>query len=457
MRSPLLLAALLLTAPAAATEAPSKPWRVHQATGAPDWLWFGAEQRTRFEHLAHDFRAAHEGNATALALRTSIAAELRLAPLALGVEVQDSRMLATEGAPLDTTHVDPLDVLQAYVRLKHSAVLDAGDEAQVTLGRFTMSLGSQRLVSRNDFRNTNNNFTGIDLSWTTAARQSLRAFVVWPVVRLPSEPDALADHRLARDRESTRTVFWGTFHSLPLPSELELELYVFGLHERDEDFAPSTNRRLVTPGARLLRAPKAGQLDFQFEPMVQVGTSRASRAVADRENLSHRAASTHASVGYRFDAPWTPRVVVQHDYASGDREPNDGENNRFSPLFGTGRFEFGPSGLFGTVARANLHSPGLRVEAEPHAQVDAFVAYRPFWLASKRDAWTTAGMRDPTGDSGSFIGHQLEARVRWHAVPKNLALELGAAHLARGEFAKSAPGGRSEPSSFAYGQVTLTL
>src|SRR5262245_728109 len=55
------------TAPAApvnpATPAPAaKPWRLFEAIGSPAWLKFGLDQRTRFELLQNDFRAATIGN-----------------------------------------------------------------------------------------------------------------------------------------------------------------------------------------------------------------------------------------------------------------------------------------------------------------------------------------------------------------------------------------------------------
>jgi len=38
-------------------------------------------------------------------------------------------------------------------------------------------------------------------------------------------------------------------------------------------------------------------------------------------------------------------------------------------------------------------------------------------------------VRDPSGNSGSFIGHQLEARVHWDVPPGNVRLEAGGAYL----------------------------
>jgi hypothetical protein len=80
--------------------------------------------------------------------------------------------------------------------------------------------------------------------------------------------------------------------------------------------------------------------------------------------------------------------------------------------------------------------------------------YRPFWLASDTDAWTTSGLRDPTGNSGSFIGHQLEVRLRWDVLPGNTRFELGGAYLFAGEFIKNAPNATYRGDT-VYGYLSL--
>jgi hypothetical protein len=443
--------------PTSRTPVPNGPWRAQDALSLPAWLHLGLEHRARFENLQHDFRSTATGNSTALSLRTLLSAELRFAPLVIGAELQDSRVYASDTTPLNTTIGDPIDVLQAYAGLRHEGLLAGGDAASLMVGRFTMDVGSRRLVARNGFRNTINSFTGVALGWTSPGRHALRAFAVLPVLRLPVDADALADNRIELDRENTDAVLWGAFFgSAPLAAAVKLEAYVFGLHERDGTDAPSAsaNRRLFTPGLRVLRAPAAGQLDFQVEAMLQLGTSRSSNKATDTTDLTHRAASLHVAGGHRFDTAWSPRVALQYDFATGDGDPGDKVNGRFDPLFGARGFDFGPTGLWGASARSNISSPALRVELAPHRIVEVAAGYRLVWLASSRDAWTTAGLRDTTGASGSFVGHQLDGFVRWHLLPKNLAFEVGAAYLARGGFATDAPDARSAAPVFVYTQFT---
>lgn len=445
--------------PGAASAPPSsRPWRLAEALRAPTWLTFGLEHRARVEHLEHDYRATSAGSPTAVALRTLVSAELRFAPLVIGAELQDSRFYATPGAPLAPTMVNPLELLQASVGLRHEGLLLPGDAASLRLGRLTLDLGSRRLLARNDFRNTINAFTGADLRWTHPVGHHVRAFAVMPVARLPVGPEALAANRVEFDRENVDALVWGAFaSSAPLGFGLQLEAAVLGLQERDGAVAQSSNRRLVTPFVRVVRPSFAGQVDVQLELMGQLGASRASVEPADAVDLAHRAASVHASVGYRLDVPFRPRVGLEYDYATGDEDPSDGVNGRFDPLFGARRFEFGPTSLYGVLARSNLNSPGLRVELAPHRLVDVLLVSRLAWLASARDAWTTAGLRDASGASGTFVGTHLEGRVRWQVLPGNLALDAGCAGLFHGAFARATAAGRPAQTLFVYSQLTGTL
>lgn len=444
--------------PAPAAPLAREPWRAFEAVHAPQWLRFGLSHRARFEHLENDFRASTPGSVSALSLRTLVTGELRFAPVVVSAELQDSRAFATTSAPLTTSLINPLELLQATVGLRAQGLFIAGDEASLTLGRQTLDVGSRRLVARNEYRNTINGFTGLDAQWASPARHVLRAFAVLPVVRAPSTIEGLAVNAIEFDRENTDALLWGAFYgAAPWRSRVQLQPLLLGLHERDSARVETANRSLITPALRVLRPPAPGALDFQLELMGQVGSSRATAAIADTTDLWHRAASVHASAGFLFDVAWRPRVALQFDGATGDADPGDTVNGRFDPLFGARRFDFGPTGLFGALARSNLNAPGLRLECAPQQTLDVLAEARLVWLASARDAWTTAGLRDPWGASGTFVGEQLEARVRWTPFPRNLVFEVGGAAFLRGAFALNAPGGRAAPTLYLMTQVTGTL
>ncbi len=79
------------------------------------------------------------------------------------------------------------------------------------------------------------------------------------------------------------------------------------------------------------------------------------------------------------------------------------------------------------------------MEASPSKAVDWFIGYRLMWLADRSDAFSTTGVRDAAGRSGSFAGHQIDARLRRWLVPDRLRFEVDGVWLAKGRFLRDAP------------------
>jgi len=439
-----------------ASSAGADPWRITQALGLPSWLTLSVDHRIRYETLDDQFRVGLDGNDDLLMLRTLVHARVRVgAGLSFGAELEDSRVrLEDSSTSLGTGAVDAVELLQAHAQLDHEAF---GGRGRLRIGRITMDVGSRRFVARNRFRNTLNAFTGVDWSWRGSGGRTARAFYVLPVRRRPSARAAVRHDQIQLDEERFAVQFWGLHGSAGLPfggGRDRIELFVFGLHE-EAGARGTRNRDLYTPGLRIRRAPASGGLDYEIESAVQIGSARSSRTGRD---LDHLAQFHHLEAGYTFDGPGTPRVVLQYDYASGDHRAFDDDDERFDTLFGARRFDFGPTSSYGPFARANLSTPGLRVQLKPRSVVSSFVSVRGFWLASDRDAWTTAGVRDPTGRSGSFVGTQLEWRLRWDLRPGNVRLEMGLAHLFDGGFIRRAPNSNREgDSSYGYAQLSFRI
>ena len=267
---------------------------------------------------------------------------------------------------------------------------------------------------------------------------------------------SLRDNQMAFDQEDFRRQFWGLHGSLQgLPLDGVGELYLLGLHERDSARRATRNRRLYTSGFRWSRKPATGRFHYDWESALQVGTSRATRAFADTSDLNHLAHMHSIEVGYTLEAPTTPRMALIHEYASGDRDPFDAGNNRFDTLYGARRFAHGPTGIWGAFARSNINSPGYLLSLSPLPDIRLMVKHRFYWLASRRDAWTTTGVRDVTGNFGNLVGHQVESRLRWEALPGNLRVEIGIAHLFDNEFIQS--GTNEGAVTYGYGQCILTF
>jgi hypothetical protein len=413
-------------------------WSLHDTLGLPDWLSLSVENRVRYETMDGQFAAGKTGGDQQIPMQTCVAAEASYQAWRAGVEFLDARAWAADkDSSLNNTHVNESDFLQYYAAWAQQNAFDSGLGMEVKAGRQTLDYGSRRLVARNNFRNTINAFTGVSLRVLDAEnRWQLNSFVTMPVQRLPNDKKSLLDARHEWDEEDDQTWFAGLnleFYKLFWGSNAEVFFY-----QLNDDNRPDTlNRSLSTPGIRWYKKAAKGSFDFELETIAQVGRSKAS--ASDSKTLDHKAWMEHFSAGYTFDAPWSPQFSVLYDYASGDSDPTDDKNGRFDSLFGARRFEFGPTGIFGAFARSNTNSPGYRLTVKPAENVSAYVGHRLFWLAEAKDAWTTVGLRDKTGNSGDFVGHLVEASARWWAT-ENLSLETGWARIVKSDFAENAPG-----------------
>ncbi|MEE2984482.1 MAG: alginate export family protein [Pseudomonadota bacterium] len=449
-----------MTAVSAAVAEERWPWRVDTAASLPDWLSISGSHRTRYASLDGQFRVALNGGDQTVALRTILLTEIKFDKLRFGVEVIDSRAhLNDHGSTLRTTLINPVELLQGYVTWHASNLFSPGDRSDIRAGRLTLDVGSRRLVARSLYRNTINTFAGVEWNWRGAAGRRFQAFYTLPVNRKPNTRADLLDNTIEFDEEDVEVRFWGIYYAFAeLRAALRGEVFFLGLNEHDADGRSTRNREYYMPGLRIYRPPTRGRVDYSLESVFQFGQSRSSSTATNTRDLDHFAHFQHVEIGYTFDLPWSPRVIAQYDYASGDDDPTDGDNERFDTLFGARRFDFGPTGIYGPFLRNNLSTPGVRLKLKPTRDVKVFVAHRAYWLASDQDAWTTSGVRDVSGRSGNFIGHQIEARFRWEVLPGSYRFETGVAHLFAGEFMDDAPNANGEgDATYVYSQVLFNF
>lgn len=427
-------------------------WNLHDTLGLPKWLSLSVNQRTRYESLSGSFTPRGTGGDQQIALQTDVWLAAKFGKFSAGTEFLDARaLLADSGSKtLSNSHVDTADFIQGYVSWADQNVLYSGLGAEVKVGRQTLDFGSRRLVARNTFRNTINSFTGLNMRFLSYDKWQFNGFVTMPVIRYPQGVDTpdLINNDGNMDREDTHTLFSGGFLELPnLVWGVNTEAYLYHLDESDSNTNPTRNRRYITPGMRFYIKPAKAKFDFQAEAMGQFGTVRATTNATDKRNIEHKAWSNHFDMGYTFDVPWSPRLALEYDYASGNNSNNPNLDQRFDPLYGVRRVDFGPTGIYGAFSRSNINTPGYRINAAPRSDVQLSFAHKFLWLASSTDCWggancsstsTSTTLWDTTGRSGSYAGQQLDLSARWD-VNSSLNLESGWAHLFKGEFAKKAP------------------
>jgi hypothetical protein len=445
MKFPLLvlfsLFCLSLSVSAQTEKADAAP-KTTQTAAKPEetpWLDIGVEHRTRYETLDNRFRLGEVGSDQQLPQSTRLRIEIKkvIAPFGLVMEFQDSRIhLDDSGSTVTNTMVDENDITQLYLSFA-KPLGKAKLPSTVYVGRQSFDLGSRRLVSRPRYRNTTNSFDAIRWTLGNDKHWQLTTFLSRPVVRRMHQPD----------KPSDVTGFWGAFLTARLTSQFKNEFYYYGLGESMTS-PRSTKRQYSTVGTRLYKDPKAGQISYELETALQFGKKR---------TLNHLAHFEHLSADYTFKAKWRPMLTGRYDYASGTKDPTGQDDGTFDSLYGDSRWEYGPTGIYGPFARSNISSPGWALELNPSKKLMFTSAMRWVWLASARDQWVGSKLKDPTGNSGTYIGSHVDLRLRY-SLNKYFRPEIGYVRFFKGSYLAKVPKSPgSEDSNYFYVEANFAF
>lgn len=419
-------------------------------TAPQDGLNLSGSVRLRYENLSGQFRPGFDKSEDALLMRTILTGEYKSGNVRFGAELWDSRAWGARGAFVGNSEVNTAELVQAYVATDLDDPLGEGSRGTVQLGRMALNLGSRRLIASDDYRNTTNGFTGVraDLS---KGRTNATFLYLLPQRRLPDDLPSILDNEWEFDRESFDQRLLGGLINRKLGKLGSVEATYLRFAERDDGKFVTRNRRLNSFGARIIRDPKPKLWDYELEVIRQTGTVAASLAPT-APRLPVRAGFVHAEVGYTFAGAWKPHLSLEYDWASGDGP--GGRYGRFDSLFGSRRADLAPSSLYAALGRANISTPGVRLEVTPSKRLDAFTAWRALWSDEASDTFSTSGVRNPASTK-RFAGHQLEGRVRYWLAPSRLRAEGNAALLLKDGLLRDAPNVPSR-SNTIYTSLSLT-
>ena len=465
-----LAAAAQTQTPAAQEPAQTQPWRpketadaslitenvawsryLHDALALPEWLDVAVEQRTRFEYLAQPFRGGEPGTQTQYPIRS----RLRIGVDAPGgfrflAELQDSRVFGDGPNDFTGSEQDRLSFAQLFASYTKRELFGTALRADVHVGRMSLDFGSRRLIARNGYRNTTNAFDGVHLALGDPAAWRVRAFYVEPVI---------LDERAWEDKSYGSQRLWGTaFEDKHVPW-LNFDVYYFGLHDRRTN-GSTLGRSYETFGARALRVPKLDQWDYELEAMGQFGQRTITRGGVPTQ-LDQQAFYGHAELGYTFAVPWSPRLVGQFDYASGNPNPTGDDSGTFDPLFGARRGDLIATGIYGPFRRSNILSAGGRLLIVPRPDLKAWLKVRYWQLAQSKDTFAGNGLTDASGDAGDKLGTDIELSAQWTPAPW-LTLETGYDHWFKGSYLNDVPEPAAGPisvvdSDYVYVSVMVRL
>jgi len=450
-----------------------------------DWLDLGLEYRIRYEHRDNDFRRNDENIDDPILLRTRAYFGVKniLDPLRFAIELQDSRRNNGDYTrQFDTRDINYAEVLQGYVELNFKENIlgkdDLGHDRPIWIraGRHAWEAVDRRLIARNEWRNTTNNFQGVRANIGDKKNDwELELFVVKPIQRFTTKFDEV-DH--AQN-------FYGAIGNYRRWSEyITLEPYYLLLKQNGDKVKLNANgesllgstlsqaqidREIHTAGLRAFGIIGRTGFDYDVSYVKQWGNQ--DRFLSDALgyiNVDHDAYAYNAEIGYSLKHPWKPRFSVFYGVATGDKATAVAANDRtshqrFERLFGFAR----PWSNNDYIQMENIRAPKVRVEFDPILpflnQMKVDTGFSWYKLDSATDRWNAgANLRDRTGRSGKDLGKEFDVRVRF-PISQYCAINLGYAHFWADNFIKNAVNipsnnneiNRKDTSNFFYTEVSI--
>lgn len=437
------------------TQRDSEPPRYVRNLGTvdgPAWLDFGLDYRARYEYRDDDIRRpAISSLDRPFLLRTRAYAGIRtvLDPLRLVLEFEDARSSSSQ-FPDNNRDTNQVDFIQGLAELYYPDLLGSDPRGNprplsIRAGRMAFELLDRRLVARNEWRNTTNNFDGLRLSLGQEANDwQLELLRLNPVVRQLTGVDK-------PDRNQVFSAVLGHWRALaPL---LTLEPHYMGLRQSAAPANGNRRRDIHAGGLRAYGRFLGGALNYDLGLMQQTGHDGA---------LQHRGRGFTFETGYSWlEHAWRPRLSLFYGYASGDHHPGDATSNRFDRFFGFAR----PWSANDYITYENIETPKLRLELQPARTVRIDAGYSRYRLASAHDRYATlldgtSFNRDPTGQSGRNLGDEVDVRVRVE-LTANFDANIGYAHFRTDDFVTARQqafgGSAAADSDFLYIELTLSL
>jgi hypothetical protein len=368
------------------------------------YLSLGADFRERFEaNNAAGFGISPNRNNDWLISRTEVHADLRIAD-----QVQVFTQIQSDFAPGKTLIAPPdQDVLgleQAFVTVTEP--VDDGT-ARVRLGRQQMNFDLQRFVSDRDGPNVRQSF---DAAWGEYVKGP------WKFIAFYSQPVQIPD--MGTKPFSDYSSGANTFSVARVQRELfgwaTLSGY-YADYTRDNAkyLSVSGNERRDSIDMRL--AVKTNGFDGDLEVMSQTGSIG---------NDDIRAWAVGTLDGYTFSSlAWAPRLGIQFDAASGNRNPNSNVLQTFNPLFPSGYY----FSLGSYTGYTNLIHLKPSVTLHPTNLLTLTFAVAAQWRETTADAVYTQGsipVPGTAGRPGLYTGTYGQLDLNWAITPHySIAIE----------------------------------
>jgi len=392
------------------------------AAGDPaSYLSFGADLRERYE--ANDaplFGTGKNRDQHYVLQRAQIHADLHPdAHWQVFLQLEDD--IAPGKKPILPVDKSPPDIRQAFVTYDTGF---ADGDLKIRVGRQEMAFDLQRFVSVRDGPNVRQAYDAVWANWTNEQ---------WRVISFWSQPVQYRDTQSIDDVSNSRLQYGGFRVERKNVGPGSLTAYYSRYEADGAHFLDAAgNERRDNFDIRY-----AGQwrgLDWDYEEMTQTGH------VGTKSILAWAVGSR---TGYTLgELPWTPRLGIQADAASGDTKPRGGTLGTFNPLFPNGYYVT----LSGYTGYTNFIHLKPSVTVAPERKLTVMVATGLLWRETAADAvyvQPNIPVANTAGHGDLWTGLYEQLRIDW-TMTKNLSSAVEAVHFQIGDSLRAAGGRDSD-------------
>ncbi len=400
----------------------------------PRWIQFSGELRSRTEGVTG---SGFKPDADDAYLLTRILIGMRIQPkpwLKFMVQGQDAHVFWKNQHPAVPPYQDTFDLREGYVELGDTEKMTFG----LRVGRQELNYGEKRLIGRSHWANASHSFDAIRGTFRHNGFR-LEAF--------------------AASETKTRDLHFNE-HT---PGD-----YIYGLYAGTRKLVPNATFEPYFFWRRssglLTETGTPGNLNFGTYGLRWVGKLPAhfdygtemARQAGSLGTDTIGAWAGHWELGYTASrARYTPRFIVEFDYASGDHNPTDGHRGTFDQLYAVNHDKFGISDQVGWRNIEHVRG-GIEFNLKTNWQVE--IKHNAWWLADSHDALYNASGHlvalVSSGAAGRFVGQESEI-VTTYTFPHQVVADAGFGHIFPGTFLLNATPGISH--NFTYAQLTYTF
>jgi hypothetical protein len=384
----------------------------------PHWIWFGEEERFRYEGY-HNSGFKAKSNDSYILIRSRL--QLNIAPstwFKVVAQLQDARPFMQK-PPYGPPNENTFDLKLAYAEI--------GDPEKhwisVRVGRQLINYNNT-IIANSEWRDQARSYDAV-VTNMHYSRYHLGLFAASVVVPL--------QYGISHHQEGNNIYgAYGGIDNLIHNSVFE----PFLLWRVEPSVAVETTAKIKT-GRQSEWAP-----GFRFKGTTLKNFEYSTEFVMERGNDGLNdidAWGTTEGIAYRFDSFWAkPRLFYQFDYASGDKNPTDGVHGTFDTMYPTAHDRFGITDQFGWE---NIIADRAGITIEPRHRWTVTAQWLDFWLAQAKDSlYNTSGgsiVRNTAGVDGTHIGQEGDIYT-WYELNRHVNVGVGVGHIWGDEFLKRA-------------------